>query len=197
MEGMRYKIDNRGFTVNILKTAALLIVAAFLSGCSVAAPKYTVNYADVVSLKEGHLQKVSVGKAAKANNNVEGLTIRGSSYQSPYGSFSEYLKAALQEDLDHAELLDSHASTELTCTLVRNVLDGSGFSVGFAEIEATLAVKRDGSVLYERAKSIRHEWPSSFAGAVAIPRAAQNYPIAVRKLLGEFYADPDFLAALR
>jgi hypothetical protein len=34
-------------------------------------------------------------------------------------------------------------------------------------------------------------------GNIAIPRAQQNYPVVIQRLLSALYADPDFLAALK
>lgn len=45
--------------------------------------------------------------------------------------------------------------------------------------------------------SVRHEWESSFLGAIAIPNAVANYAPAVQKLLAELLADPAFRAAIR
>jgi len=179
---------------------ALLIVAALASGCSINAPRYSANYAGVTDLKTANLVPVKIAEVAKASGprkKTESLTIRGSTYHSPYGSFEAYLNSALREDLSQAGLVVEQSDTVVSSTLVRNVLDGSGFSTGYAEIEARFEVRRGGSVLYDRTKTVRHEWPSSFIGGIAIPRAAQNYPLAVNKLLGTLYADPQFIAALK
>ena len=46
-------------------------------------------------------------------------------------------------------------------------------------------------------KTARHEWDSAFLGSIAIPRAQQNYPIVVQKLLASLYVDLEFLQALK
>jgi hypothetical protein len=179
---------------------ALLVVAALASGCSINAPRYPVNYAGITDLKSANLAPVKVAEVAKATGpkkKTESLSIRASGYHSPYGSFESYLNSALREDLSQAGLIADPSDTVVNTTLVRNELDASGFSTGHAEIEARFEVRRSGSVIYDRTKSVRHEWPSSFIGGIAIPRAAQNYPIAVSKLLGTLYADPEFTAALK
>jgi len=58
-------------------------------------------------------------------------------------------------------------------------------------------VKRSGDVRYDKVKTVKSEFPSSFAGAVAIPRAVQEYPIAIQKLLGALYGDRAFIDALK
>lgn len=177
--------------------AAILLVAVLATGCTIAGPRYTTNYAAVETLKGANLAPVKVGAIKPSDKKVESLSIRGSTYKSPYGSFTEYMRAALLDELDHANLLDDKSGTEIEGTLVRNELNGAGVSTGFAEIEARLAVRREGNVLYERTKVGREEWPSSFVGGIAIPRAAQNYPLAIKKVLNEFYSDPEFIAALK
>jgi hypothetical protein len=181
----------------LLHLGAILLVAVLATGCTISGPRYTTNYSAVESLKGANLAPVKVGAIKSSDKKVESLTIRGSTYKSPYGSFTEYFRAALLDELDHANLLDDKSGTEIQGTLLRNELNGAGVSTGFAEIEARLAVHRDGSVVYERTKIGREEWPSSFIGGVAIPRAAQNYPLAIRKVLNEFYSDPEFIAALQ
>jgi hypothetical protein len=180
--------------------SAVLVVAALASGCTINAPRYSANYAGVTDLKTANLAPVKVAEVAKASGpkkKTEALTIRGSTYNSPYGSFESYLNSALREDLAQAGLMAEKSDTVVSTTLIRNELDGSGFSTGFAEIEARFEVRRAGSVVYDRTKTARQEWPSSFVGGIAIPRAAQNYPLAVSKLLGTLYADPQFIAALK
>jgi hypothetical protein len=180
---------------------ALTMAAALVSGCSITAPRYSANYAGITELKGANLAPVKVADVAKESGakkkKTESLSIRGSSYNSPYGSFESYLNSALREDLAQAGLVSDQSDTQISSTLIRNELDGSGMSLGFAEIEARFEVRRGGSVVYDRTKTTRQEWPSSFVGAVAIPRAANNYPLAVGKLLNTLYTDPEFLSALK
>lgn len=184
----------------VARILALFPFAGLFAGCSIMAPQYTPNYDAVETLKSENLQPmrvVDIAAPSSTKRNVNQLTIRGSTYTSPNGSFTEYFKAALQDELDHAGLLDQKSATEISGVLLRNTLDAAGFNIGAAEIEAKLTVRREDKIVYEGAKSIRHEWPSSFVGAVAIPRAAQNYPLALRKLLNEFYSDSLFIGALK
>jgi len=46
-------------------------------------------------------------------------------------------------------------------------------------------------------KTVRSEWDSSFAAAIAVPKATQQYPLVVQKLLGSLYSDPAFISAIR
>jgi hypothetical protein len=40
-------------------------------------------------------------------------------------------------------------------------------------------------------------WDSSFVGAIAIPRAQQQYPMIVQKLLATLWGDAKFLDSLK
>lgn len=185
----------------LTRIAAAALMVLSLGACSLAAPKYNASMENVEKLRDAGLGKAKVGKftadpAAKAN--VNRLTIRGGSYESPYDkSFVAYLEEAVRQELDDARLLDAGANTEVSGVLLRNELDGSGISIGTADIEARFTVKRDGTVRYEKVQSAHHEWESSFIGAKAIPAAAQNYPTVVQKLLAALFGDSDFLAALK
>jgi hypothetical protein len=179
---------------------APVILAALLAACATTAPRYATNYPAVTELKAAGLAPVRVSAFTTAPDPkglIESLTIRGGKMSSPYGSYAAYLSEALKQDLDHAGLLDATSPVQIEGILIRNTIDASGFSVGNAEIEARLTVSRNGSVAYAETKSVRHEWPSNFVGAVAIPRAIENYSVVVRKLLAEFYADSVFKGALK
>lgn len=176
-----------------------VVVTGALSACSMIAPKYNTNFDNVDRLRSVQLESVTVGafeKDAKAYD-VNRLTIRGSSLNSPYGSYTAYLQEALRQELDDARLLDPKSHIELSGVLMRNELDGSGITTGYAEIEARFVVRRDGKVRFDKVKTARHEWESSFVGAIAIPRAQQNYPQVVQKLLTALYLDVEFLEALK
>lgn len=181
------------------RLTGVVVLVATLNACSMVAPKYNTNFDNVGKLRGAALQPVTVGAFAKEakGDDVDRLTIRGSSLNSPNGSYTAYLREAIRQELDDARLLDPKSQIELSGVLVRNELDGSGISLGFAEIEARFIVKRDGKVRFDKVISARHEWESSFLGAIAIPRTQQNYPIVVQKLLTSLFEDPLFLAALK
>lgn len=178
---------------------ALTIV--FLSGCTTVAPNFQPSMENVGALRNQRPAQVKVGAFAAGGadkEKVNQLTIRGGSFVSPYGeSYVEYLREALRQELSMAGLLNENAVVEVSGVLMRNEFDASGISLAYAVIEAQLTVKNNGVVRFNKTKSIRHEWESAFAGMVAIPKAHQNYSIAVQKLLASFYADKDFQKALK
>jgi hypothetical protein len=185
-------------TRTILLSLALA-AAALSSGCSLVAPRYSASLENVQKLKDSGAQSTKVGgftsTAGKAN--PKAISLRGSSLSSPYdGSYSSYLAEALKQELSMAGKLAPDAQIEVTGALQKNDINAAiGTATG--DIEARFTVKRGGEVRYDQVKSIHDEWDSSFAGAVAIPRAAERYPVMVQKLLAALYADPAFVQALK
>jgi hypothetical protein len=72
-----------------------------------------------------------------------------------------------------------------------------GLATNDGTIEALFVLKKGGEIRYNKSKQATASWESSFIGAVAIPRAQQQYPLIVQKLLAAVLADPDFQAALK
>jgi hypothetical protein len=186
-----------------MRHVALLIVvvgiAALQAGCASTAPRYDASYSAVQDLKRAEVSRVTVNdfvadpRSAKA---IESLTIRGGKYSSPAGTFAKYVSDALRQELESARTADSRSTIVIDGVLLQNELNAAGFSTGYAVLELALTVKSGGRPVYEGKKSARHEWPSNFVGAIAIPRAIENYPVVVRKVLAEFYADPVFIQSI-
>ena len=201
--GVRCKPDGRSRAGirRLLAVSLQLTGVLILGACSLVAPKYNASFDNTQMLRDAGLEKVKLGQISAAPNakgKVDKLSIRGSSYTSPYDkSFVSYLEEALRQELDDGRLLDPSANTSVDGVLIRNELDGMGFSTGTADIEAQFVVRRDGAVRFDKVKSAHHEWGSSFIGAIAIPAAAENYPVVVKKLVSSLFADPDFIAALK
>jgi hypothetical protein len=183
------------------KQALAGLLLAVLTACSTVAPKYVPTPDNVNRLRDAGADSVKVGdfQADPASKGaVNQLSIRGGSYVSPYdGSFVNYLKEAIRQELDDARLLNPNATVEIGGVLVRNEVNAAGVSTADAQIEARITVKRNGQVNYDKVKSAKHEWESSFFGNLAIPRAQENYPVVVQKLLASLYADPEFIAAIK
>ncbi|MDH3979516.1 MAG: hypothetical protein OEU91_03275 [Gammaproteobacteria bacterium] len=162
------------------------------------APQYQPDFELVNTLKDVNLQNMQTGKFVSADPSIDKVTIRGSSLVSPYNnSYSEYLKNALSEELKQSALWDTNANIVISGELLENEMDASGFSIGEADLSARFLVSRDGTEVYNKVHTIHHEWASSFVGAVAIPNAINNYPIAVQKLIGALLLDIDLLNVTR
>jgi hypothetical protein len=178
---------------------SVLVVGLFVGGCATNAPKYNTDFDNVAKLRAATLAPVRIGEITKdpaSKQDVNSITIRGGTLTSPYGSYTAYLREALEQEFTDARLLEANSQIEISGVLLRNEVD-AGISKGTAEVDARLVVKRSGGVAYDDVKTAQLEWGSNFVGAIAIPRANENYPKVLQKLLGEFYADPKFLAALK
>jgi len=186
-----------------MKTSPFLAAAllAVLTACTTMAPKYTPTPDNVNRLRDAGAEGVKVSDFLAnpaPGSDVNHLSIRGGSYVSPYSeSYVKYLQEALRQELDDARLINPAATVEIGGVLLRNELNAAGFSTADAQIEARFTVTRGGKVVYDKVHSAKYEWESSFVGAIAIPRAQQNYPIVVQKLLTALYSDLAFLTAIK
>ena len=177
----------------------VLSVAALASGCSLTAPRYTASLENVQKLKDGDIQSAKVGtfKSEPGPDNPKSISLRGSSLSSPYDdSYAAYLAEALKQELSMAGKLAPDAQIEVSGALQKNDIS-IPVSTGTGDITARFIVARGGTVRYDQVKTIHDQFDSSFVGAVAIPRAQEQYPIMVQKLLAELYADPAFIQALK
>ncbi len=184
----------------IFAVLCLVIAVSLSTGCSMVAPRYTASLPNVQVLKDGGTQAVKVGtfKAVAALDNENPISLRGSSLASPYdASYAHYLAQALTQELTMAGRLAPDAQIEVTGELQKNGINIPAVGSGTGNITARFIVTREGAVRYDATKTIHDEWESSFVGAIAIPKAQEQYPLMVQKLLAQLYADPTFIQALK
>lgn len=185
--------------MRLIRTLLLLLpVAVFATGCAMNAPHYTPSVDNVQLLKKGGTSMVKVGgfSAIKSDGNANPISIRGSSLNSPYNaSYADYLGEALKQELLMANRMAAASDVEIGGELLKNDIDASGFSVGKGNMSARFTVKKAGMVRYDQVKTVQSEWESSFVGAVAIPKAVQEYSNMVGKLLAQLYSDSAFVEA--
>jgi hypothetical protein len=112
-----------------MKMACCIPLLAVMTVCVSMAPQYSAAPQNVMRLREGGLEPVTVGDFTVAPGHVkesESLSIRGSRYLSPYeNSFAKYLQEALRAELAEARLLNPRSAIELTGVLVRNELNAA------------------------------------------------------------------------
>lgn len=174
------------------------LVCAWNTGCSVMAPQYTASLGNVQTLKDAGDYKAKVGAFDAGSGSVNSVSLRGSSLNSPYqNSYANYLGEAIKQELSLAGKLSPGTDVEISGVLQKNDFSAAGISTGSADMEARFVVKKAGEVRYDQVKTVHHEWESSFMGAVAIPRAVNEYPNVVQKLLAALYSDQSFLDALK
>ena len=126
------------------------------------------------------------------------LTLRANTMTSPVGkNYGDYIAAALRQELELAKLYNPQSGVEISGTLLKNNIDAGGISTNAGQIEARFVVKANGQVRFDKVKRIERKWESSFAGAVAIPLAANNYAPMVQSLIASLVTDPDFVKAIR
>ncbi|MBN3856225.1 MULTISPECIES: hypothetical protein [unclassified Paraburkholderia] len=182
-----------------LRILTLCVPLSMLAACSVVATPYSPSVENIQSLKTAAPVQARIGdfSSQDGSNNHYPVQLRADRMRSPVGnSFAAYLSNAVAQELTIAGALSPNASVELDGVLLENNVD-VGVGTGVGTISARFIVKRDGTVRYEQVKSARGEWDSSFAAMIAVPRATQQYPLVVQKLLGELYADPAFINAIR
>lgn len=180
--------------------AILILFGIIGSGCSLMAPKYTASIDNVQRLKDAGDFAAKVGKfdSSSDKSNANPISLRGSSLSSPYeDSYAVYLVEAIKQELILAGKLKPDTDVEISGLLLKNDMDTSGFIIATGDVEARFVVKKGEIERYNQIKTIHQEWESSFLGSVAIPRAQEQYPRLVQRLLEVLYADNDFLQALK
>lgn len=180
---------------------SLLLSLFAIAGCTTTAPTYVVSIPNIQKLRDAGSSKVAVTKVevpASKQEQLNTVGLRGSTMLSPYdGSYGKYLREALRAEFYEAGRLAETSNVQLSGVLLKNDVDSTGINIGTALIEAQFIVQRDKQVTYDKTISANHEWESSFAGAIAIPAAINNYSTTVQKLLNQLYTDKAFQDAIK
>ena len=181
------------------RLALVALGPVFAAGCAMQAPPYQPSLDNVEILKK------TAGPTALGSFTVQAggagvvsIGLRGSSMSSPVGTdYAAYLASALSQELQLAGKLDPKAKVVITGLLLKNDIAAGGMSTNSGEIEAQFTVFNAGQERYRGTHRAEMSWESSFIGAVAIPKAQQQYPLLVQKLLAQLMADSRFQAALK
>ncbi len=175
------------------------IVATVLlaTGCAMQAPRYQPSLDNVEAMKKSPTS-VALGAFSVQPGTSGPISLRGSSMTSPVGAdYAAYLADALRQELALAGKLDAKSKIEISGLLLKNDIAAGGLSTNSGEIEARIVVKNNGAQRFDKVKRAELSWDSSFIGAIAIPKAQQQYPLIVQKLLAMIWTDADFQAALK
>jgi hypothetical protein len=178
---------------------AVLVPLALLTACSVVATPYSPSVDNIQTLKGVSPLRARIGDftSQDGSNNHYPVPVRANVMRSPVGdSFAAYLSNAVTQELTIAGDLAPSASVVLDGVLLENNVD-AGLGKGIGTISARFVVKRDNVVRYDQIKTVSGEWDSAFAAAIAVPKATEQYPLVVQKLLASLYADPAFINAIR
>lgn len=188
-------------TVRRAALCAGIAVSAILGGCAGPAPNYAPSIDNVEVLKKiggNTAVKTGVIDVAPGLPGGTSMALRANTMVSPVGkNYGDYIAAALRQELELAKLYSPQSDIEISGTLLRNNIDAGNVSINSGQIEARFLVKANGRVLFDKIKRTERKWESSFAGAVAIPLAANNYPLMVQALVSALVTDPDFVKAIR
>lgn len=181
-----------------LRLAAALALAVLLGACTHAAPVYTASVAsvDVTSKLQG---AIAVGKftfAPGQEAQLNSVGARADTFTSPVNnSFADYIGDAATKDLKAAGKFDPASPRVLTGVLEKNYLSAAGMAVNDSDLIVRFRLAEGGQVLYEQPVEAKREWESSLLGAIAIPRALDNYIVTIQELMRKLFADPQFVAA--
>lgn len=184
-----------------LRLFCLLIVAGLTGACgTVEMGKPSASIDNIRLAKSSGMEPVSVGsfQPAQGKSDVleKPLVIRATQLAAPGGSFSGYLKETLETELLAAGLLNSAANLKVEGFLTDRQVDG-GMGEGSASLSARFIVSRGNRQVYDRELGVKATWDSSFAGAVAIPAAINEFTLLYRKLVGRLLSDPEFVSAVK
>lgn len=181
--------------------SALPVIALAIGGCTQVLPEYQPTNANVLAIQAAGQSKLATGDFIAEPGReaaVNDLTIRASRLGLPNKlSFPDYIREALNADLKQSGRYDPAATIVVSGVLRKNTVGAPAFGDGAAEIIVRFKVERDRATVFDRVLTQRHEWGSSFIGAIAIPGAAQNYGATVGLLINQLFGDPDFRQATR
>lgn len=181
-----------------MKLIILIILTTQIFACSTLdIGQYQPDFNTVNNLKDIDSKSMAVGDFSEADPKLNKVSLRGTPMTSQHdGSYGKYLKYSLEEQLAQADILSDKSNFIISGTLLENDVSAAGVSTGSAKLAAQFVISESGKEIYNQEHEIYHEWESSFVGAIAIPRAQENYPIAVKKLINDFLSDEDVIKYL-
>jgi hypothetical protein len=183
--------------------AISLLTLTFLittSGCSTTAPNYQGSRKNAESLSNLPNTKIGVSTFTDSNNsdNKKQLSMRGNTVNSPYGeSYASYIENAIRTDLILAGRHSNDSDLRIAGVVIKNDVDASGINIGTGISEVEITFSNKSRVVLKKRFSQDHQWESSFVGAVAIPRAMNEYGVLIEKLIHRIFSDGDFIKAIR
>lgn len=186
--------------VALWRCVAALSLIVVASGCAMHTPAYQPSIDNVESLKKAQARPVVIGAftVQAGAPGASSIGLRANSMTSSVGSdYAAYLGEAVRQELAMAGKLDPKSEISVSGVLIKNEIAAAGVSTNSGEIEARFIVKARDQVRYDAVKHAGLSWESSFAGAIAIPKAQQQYPFLVQKLLSALFEDPQFQSAIR
>ncbi len=174
-----------------------ICAALTISACSSPMPAHTASVGSIKALRQSSIQGVAVGSfklaEGKPENIDQSIASRSQTLVPQQGSISGYLRDALSTELKAAGKLDPDSAVSVSGELTQSELN-TNMGTADGTLGARFSVQ-GGAQAYEKELSVRHQWESSFVGAIAIPKALQEYMALYEKLLRKLFSDPDFVNA--
>lgn len=184
----------------LFRLPALLLLTLLLHGCALQTPPYSPSANVLDRIRNGGTQPVALGAftVKPGAQGANSISLRGNPMASSVGAdYAAYLAEALRVELQLAGKLDPRSTLEIGGELQGTDIAAGGISTNAGFVEARFVVKSAGQVRYDAVKRADATWDSSFVGAIAIPKAQQQYPVLVQQLLAALWADERFVAALK
>lgn len=177
----------------------LLIISVFFVGCTFKAPEYKADIDTLDNLSDINLEKVNITEKSNVKlKNINSIPLRAVAMGSPYGNnFNDYLYESLSKQVNLSNFYDKESSLIIDSKLTKNEADIWGFGTGFYDLGANFTIKKNEQILLNKNYEIRHIFPSSFLGQIAIENAINNYPVAVKKLISKFLNDQEVINKLK
>jgi hypothetical protein len=184
----------------IILIALFFPILLITSGCSTVAPSYNGSRQNIEVINSIGDFKIAVDRFTDSDSpdNKKQLSMRGSTATSPYGAtYSSYIESAIRQDLSIASKYSDSSRNRISGVLLKNDVDASGFNTGTGICEVEFSLVNNALVVYKKRIIQNHQWESSFVGAVAIPKATNEYPVMVERLLNQLFSDNEFIKAIR
>ena len=181
---------------------AIIFLGMGLVGCaSVKLPPPTAKAETVQALRFANLSSASVGDFRLADGKKSNMDtvlggLRGSTLTAASGSFSQHLKDEIVTALKAADLYDEQSPIRIEGRLTESMVDAA-IKTGSARLAARFIINRGSRRVYNRELSVESSWPSAFAGAVALPKAVNEYGALYKKLTDKLFSDKKFQTALK
>ena len=160
-------------------------------------PTHSPSAGAVKTIRGADISALSVGEFKLAESKPEAIdksiTSRSQTLVPQEGSISGYLRSALVTELQTAGKYDEASKIQVSGELTESELN-----TNMGTADGTLGARfkvTGGKAEYDKVLSVKRTWESSFVGAIAIPKALQEYMGLYERLLKKLFTDPEFVTA--
>lgn len=173
-------------TLTLISAGLLMIIA---SGCSTYyAPRYSVsteNMGSLKSMKAGN--KIRLGAFTSYKPGLQTFGCRAAGPVGASQPFEEYIKRAMQSELQISDVFDPNGPLELSGHLTRIAMSSN---IGVARWEVSMTFSSPGKESFT--VDVVQKTDSAWNGQQACFLVAQGFPGAVQELLLQTFNHPVF-----